>query len=181
MAGGYSSLLTDVGGWNAVRGHYLRGVLGLRAEVSSLVCSLLQPAELALALCLTRGQVVLSLLKSLGLKIGKAKMSNWASSRLSGTIPAQIVTVSGEANPFFQEHRWDSLGFTWSGKYEECAKWGDRGLEGTSSICSSHKSPFLTQIEDRLPHLKGIVQYGEEIKEKRPNLYSVSPGLLHSF
>ncbi|NWW26820.1 ACBG2 ligase, partial [Falcunculus frontatus] len=30
----------------------------------------------------------------------------------------------------------------------------------------------ILEIEDRLPHLKGIVQYGEEIKEKRPNLYS---------
>ncbi|NXK38829.1 ACBG2 ligase, partial [Piprites chloris] len=32
----------------------------------------------------------------------------------------------------------------------------------------------ILEIEDRLPHLKAIVQYGEEIKEKRPNLYSWS-------
>ncbi|NWV06602.1 ACBG2 ligase, partial [Ptilonorhynchus violaceus] len=30
----------------------------------------------------------------------------------------------------------------------------------------------ILEIEDKLPHLKGIIQYGEEIKEKRPNLYS---------
>ncbi|NXG00096.1 ACBG2 ligase, partial [Sakesphorus luctuosus] len=30
----------------------------------------------------------------------------------------------------------------------------------------------ILEIEDKLPHLKAIVQYGEEIKEKRPNLYS---------
>ncbi|NXP21944.1 ACBG2 ligase, partial [Scytalopus superciliaris] len=32
----------------------------------------------------------------------------------------------------------------------------------------------ILEIEDKLPHLKAIVQYGEEIKEKRPNLYSWS-------
>ncbi|NXM31783.1 ACBG2 ligase, partial [Oxyruncus cristatus] len=32
----------------------------------------------------------------------------------------------------------------------------------------------ILEIEDRLPQLKAIVQYGEEIKEKRPNLYSWS-------
>lgn len=30
------------------------------------------------------------------------------------------------------------------------------------------------QIEDQLPHLKAIVQYKDELKEKRPNLYTVS-------
>ncbi|KAJ7421600.1 Long-chain-fatty-acid--CoA ligase ACSBG2 [Willisornis vidua] len=32
----------------------------------------------------------------------------------------------------------------------------------------------ILEIEDKLPHLKAIVQYGEEIKEKRPNLYSLT-------
>ncbi|XP_027523944.1 long-chain-fatty-acid--CoA ligase ACSBG2 isoform X2 [Corapipo altera] len=32
----------------------------------------------------------------------------------------------------------------------------------------------ILEIEDRLPQLKAIVQYGEEIKEKSPNLYSWS-------
>ncbi|NXG13837.1 ACBG2 ligase, partial [Grallaria varia] len=32
----------------------------------------------------------------------------------------------------------------------------------------------ILEIEDKLPHLKAIVQYGEEIKEKRPKLYSWS-------
>ncbi|KAJ7416800.1 Long-chain-fatty-acid--CoA ligase ACSBG2 [Pitangus sulphuratus] len=32
----------------------------------------------------------------------------------------------------------------------------------------------ILEIEDRLPQLKAIVQYGEEIKEKRPNLYSLT-------
>ncbi|NXF81545.1 ACBG2 ligase, partial [Sclerurus mexicanus] len=32
----------------------------------------------------------------------------------------------------------------------------------------------ILEVEDKLPHLKAIVQYGEEIKEKRPNLYSWS-------
>ncbi|XP_027767113.1 long-chain-fatty-acid--CoA ligase ACSBG2-like [Empidonax traillii] len=32
----------------------------------------------------------------------------------------------------------------------------------------------ILEIEDKLPQLKAIVQYGEEIKEKRPNLYSWS-------
>lgn len=43
--------------WESIipEGKMLREVLGLRAEVKSLVCSLLHPAELALALCLTRG------------------------------------------------------------------------------------------------------------------------------
>lgn len=34
---------------------------------------------------------------------------------------------------------------------------------------------FPLQVEKKLPLLKAIVQYNEEIKEKRPNLYSVSP------
>ncbi|NWH70827.1 ACBG2 ligase, partial [Piaya cayana] len=32
----------------------------------------------------------------------------------------------------------------------------------------------ILEIQHRLPHLKAIVQYGEEIKEKRPDLYSWS-------
>ncbi|NXB68752.1 ACBG2 ligase, partial [Struthidea cinerea] len=40
-------------------------------------------------------------------------------------------------------------------------------------VVENHKQlQKILEIEDRLPHLKGIVQYGEEIKEKRPNLYS---------
>ncbi|NXU42236.1 ACBG2 ligase, partial [Drymodes brunneopygia] len=42
-------------------------------------------------------------------------------------------------------------------------------------VVENHKQlQKILEIEDRLPHLKGIVQYGEEIKEKRPNLYSWS-------
>ncbi|NXU52153.1 ACBG2 ligase, partial [Turnix velox] len=32
----------------------------------------------------------------------------------------------------------------------------------------------ILEIQDKLPHLKAIIQYGEELKEKRPNLYSWS-------
>ncbi|NWX38237.1 ACBG2 ligase, partial [Notiomystis cincta] len=40
-------------------------------------------------------------------------------------------------------------------------------------VVENHKQlQKILEIEDRLPHLKGIVQYGEEIKEKRPKLYS---------
>ncbi|NXY20577.1 ACBG2 ligase, partial [Atrichornis clamosus] len=40
-------------------------------------------------------------------------------------------------------------------------------------VVENHKQLLkILEIEDRLPHLKGIIQYGEEIKEKRPNLYS---------
>ncbi|NXM60811.1 ACBG2 ligase, partial [Illadopsis cleaveri] len=40
-------------------------------------------------------------------------------------------------------------------------------------VVENHKQlQKILEIEDRLPHLKAIVQYGEEIKEKRPNLYS---------
>ncbi|NXU17010.1 ACBG2 ligase, partial [Pardalotus punctatus] len=40
-------------------------------------------------------------------------------------------------------------------------------------VVENHKQlQKILEIEDRLPHLKGIVQFGEEIKEKRPNLYS---------
>lgn len=34
------------------------------------------------------------------------------------------------------------------------------------SVCS--------QVEDKLPHLKAIIQYKDALKEKRPNLYTVS-------
>uniref|UniRef100_A0A8D2P843 Long-chain-fatty-acid--CoA ligase ACSBG2 n=1 Tax=Zosterops lateralis melanops TaxID=1220523 RepID=A0A8D2P843_ZOSLA len=40
-------------------------------------------------------------------------------------------------------------------------------------VVENHKQlQKILEIEDKLPHLKAIVQYGEEIKEKRPNLYS---------
>lgn len=32
----------------------------------------------------------------------------------------------------------------------------------------------ILQVEDKLPHLKAIVQYKDALKEKRPNLYTVS-------
>lgn len=32
---------------------------------------------------------------------------------------------------------------------------------------------FLFQIQDKLPHLKAIIQYKDALKEKKPNLYSV--------
>ncbi|KAF4796407.1 Long-chain-fatty-acid--CoA ligase ACSBG2 [Turdus rufiventris] len=42
-------------------------------------------------------------------------------------------------------------------------------------VVENHKQlQKILEVEDRLPHLKGIVQYGEEIKEKRPNLYSLT-------
>lgn len=31
-----------------------------------------------------------------------------------------------------------------------------------------------SQVEDKLPHLKAIIQYKDALKEKRPNLYTVS-------
>ncbi|NWR23726.1 ACBG2 ligase, partial [Emberiza fucata] len=40
-------------------------------------------------------------------------------------------------------------------------------------VVENHKQlQKILEIEHRLPHLKAIVQYGEEIKEKRPKLYS---------
>lgn len=36
----------------------------------------------------------------------------------------------------------------------------------------------IFQVQKQLPLLKAIIQYGEEIKEKRPNLYSVSTTLF---
>ncbi|NXL72992.1 ACBG2 ligase, partial [Leptocoma aspasia] len=40
-------------------------------------------------------------------------------------------------------------------------------------VVENHKQlQKILEIEHRLPHLKAIVQYGEEIKEQRPNLYS---------
>uniref|UniRef100_A0A8D2MMG2 long-chain-fatty-acid--CoA ligase n=1 Tax=Zonotrichia albicollis TaxID=44394 RepID=A0A8D2MMG2_ZONAL len=51
-------------------------------------------------------------------------------------------------------------------------------------VVENHKQlQKILEIEHRLPHLKAIVQYGEEIKEQRPKLYSVSPGHLepHSY
>ncbi|NXW95484.1 ACBG2 ligase, partial [Alopecoenas beccarii] len=42
-------------------------------------------------------------------------------------------------------------------------------------VVENHKQlQKILEIEHRLPHLKAIVQYGEEPKEKRPNLYSWS-------
>ncbi|XP_065714332.2 long-chain-fatty-acid--CoA ligase ACSBG2 isoform X3 [Patagioenas fasciata] len=42
-------------------------------------------------------------------------------------------------------------------------------------VVENHKQlQKILEIQDRLPHLKAIVQYGEELKEKRPNLYSWS-------
>jgi hypothetical protein len=32
---------------------------------------------------------------------------------------------------------------------------------------------LLSQVQDQLPHLKAIVQYKDELKEKRPNVYTV--------
>ncbi|CAM9775117.1 unnamed protein product [Bubo scandiacus] len=42
-------------------------------------------------------------------------------------------------------------------------------------VVENHKQlQKILEIQDKLPHLKAIVQYGEELKEKRPNLYSWS-------
>ncbi|KAF2980936.1 hypothetical protein EK904_006544 [Melospiza melodia maxima] len=42
-------------------------------------------------------------------------------------------------------------------------------------VVENHKQlQKILEIEHRLPHLKAIVQYGEEIKEQRPKLYSGS-------
>lgn len=42
-------------------------------------------------------------------------------------------------------------------------------------VVENHKQlQKILQIEDKLPHLKAIVQYKDELKEKRPNLYSWS-------
>ncbi|NWV69496.1 ACBG2 ligase, partial [Malurus elegans] len=47
-------------------------------------------------------------------------------------------------------------------------------------VVENHKQlQKILEIEDSLPHLKAIVQYGEEIKERRPNLYSGATGLPH--
>lgn len=32
---------------------------------------------------------------------------------------------------------------------------------------------FFLQVQDKLPHLKAIIQYKDALKEKRPNLYTV--------
>ncbi|XP_068021077.1 long-chain-fatty-acid--CoA ligase ACSBG2 [Melanerpes formicivorus] len=40
-------------------------------------------------------------------------------------------------------------------------------------VVENHKQlQKILEIQHKLPHLKAIVQYGEELKEKRPNLYS---------
>ncbi|XP_037325581.2 long-chain-fatty-acid--CoA ligase ACSBG2 [Pungitius pungitius] len=40
-------------------------------------------------------------------------------------------------------------------------------------VVENHKQlQKILQVEDKLPHLKAIVQYKDEVKEKRPNLYS---------
>lgn len=42
-------------------------------------------------------------------------------------------------------------------------------------VVENHKQlQKILQIEDKLPHLKAIIQYKDELKEKRPNLYSWS-------
>ncbi|NWI48927.1 ACBG2 ligase, partial [Calyptomena viridis] len=42
-------------------------------------------------------------------------------------------------------------------------------------VVENHKQlQKILEVENKLPHLKAIVQYGEELKEKRPNLYSWS-------
>lgn len=30
------------------------------------------------------------------------------------------------------------------------------------------------QVQERLPHLKAIIQYKDELKEKKPNVYTVN-------
>ncbi|XP_078533297.1 long-chain-fatty-acid--CoA ligase ACSBG2-like [Lissotriton helveticus] len=37
---------------------------------------------------------------------------------------------------------------------------------------NQHQLEKILQVQDRLPHLKAIVQYSDEVKEKRPNLYT---------
>lgn len=65
-----------------------RAVLGLRAEVNSLVCSLLQPGELSLALCLTKVKCCFHFLKTLGLKLKKPK---WTTEHPLGCLaPSQL-------------------------------------------------------------------------------------------
>ncbi|XP_009985007.1 PREDICTED: long-chain-fatty-acid--CoA ligase ACSBG2 [Tauraco erythrolophus] len=42
-------------------------------------------------------------------------------------------------------------------------------------VVENHKQlQKILEIQHKLPHLKAVVQYGEELKEKRPNLYSWS-------
>ncbi|KFQ30797.1 Long-chain-fatty-acid--CoA ligase ACSBG2, partial [Merops nubicus] len=42
-------------------------------------------------------------------------------------------------------------------------------------VVENHKQlQKILEVQDKLPQLKAIVQYGEELKEKRPNLYSWS-------
>ncbi|XP_014817124.1 PREDICTED: long-chain-fatty-acid--CoA ligase ACSBG2 isoform X1 [Calidris pugnax] len=42
-------------------------------------------------------------------------------------------------------------------------------------VVENHKQlQKILEIQQKLPHLKAIIQYGEELKEKRPNLYSWS-------
>lgn len=42
-------------------------------------------------------------------------------------------------------------------------------------VVENHKQlQKILQVQDSLPHLKAIVQYKGALKEKRPNLYSVS-------
>ncbi|XP_039615484.1 long-chain-fatty-acid--CoA ligase ACSBG2-like [Polypterus senegalus] len=45
--------------------------------------------------------------------------------------------------------------------------------EANILMVENHKQlTKILQVRDQLPHLKAIVQWGEEVKEKRPNLYS---------
>lgn len=83
-----------------------------------------------------------------------------------------MVAVPGEASPFPVRQM---------GLCRQAAAYGTGGthsLKRAKQGCPLLTSPLPTQIQHKLPHLKAIVQYGEELKEKRPNLYSVSPGHL---
>ncbi|XP_069505657.1 long-chain-fatty-acid--CoA ligase ACSBG2 isoform X2 [Ambystoma mexicanum] len=55
----------------------------------------------------------------------------------------------------------------------EACQYVAENCEANILVVENHKQlQKILQIQDKLPHLKAIIQYKEELKEKRPNLYS---------
>lgn len=47
------------------------------------------------------------------------------------------------------------------------------------AVCFLNFLFLCPQVEDKLPHLKAIIQYKDALKEKRPNLYTVGVDDMH--
>ncbi|XP_078527296.1 long-chain-fatty-acid--CoA ligase ACSBG2 isoform X2 [Lissotriton helveticus] len=57
----------------------------------------------------------------------------------------------------------------------EACQYVAENCEANILVVENHKQlQKILQIQDKLPHLKAIIQYKDELKEKRPNLYTWS-------